>query len=33
MERVREDKELLEKIQALKDLEGELQAEIWAEQK
>lgn len=33
MERVREDKERLEKIQALKDLEAELQAEILAEQK
>ncbi len=30
MERVREDKERLEKIQALKDLEAELQAEILA---
>jgi hypothetical protein len=33
MERVREDKERLEKIQALKELEEELQAEILAEQK
>ena len=33
IERVREDKERLEKIQALKDLEAELQAEILAEQK
>lgn len=33
MERVREDKARLEKIQALKDLEAELQSEILAEQR
>jgi len=33
MERVREDKERPEKVQALNDLERELQAEILTEQK